>query len=95
LEPPRRGVVAVLRTTGEEMMSFTKIALGALFTLPLVLQPAFAQQNVDAARTQQQGVAATTASPPANTPPPARTGDGQVVNSNPTSGGGEGGGGKK
>jgi len=64
--------------------------------LPLVLQPAFAQQSVDAARAKQQGVAATNASPPTNTPPPTRTGDGQVMNSNPTSGGGEGsGGGKK
>jgi len=56
---------------------------------------AFAQQSVDAARTQQQGVAATNASPPTNTPPPTRTGDGQVVNSNPTAGGGEGSGGAK
>ena len=77
------------------MMSFTKIALGALLAMPLVLQPAFAQQSGDAARAQQQGVAATNASPPANTPPPTRTGDGQVVNSNPTGGGGKGSGAKK
>ena len=77
-------------------MSFAKIALGGLLTMPLVLQPAFAQQSTDAARAQQQGVARTNASPPVNTPPPTVTGDGQVVNSNPTSGGGEGGaGGKK
>jgi len=78
-------------------MSFAKIALGALLIMPLVLQPAFAQQSTDAARAQREGVAQTNASPPANTPPATVTGDGQVVNSNPTAGGGEGsgGGGKK
>lgn len=78
-------------------MSFSKVALGALLGLPLFLQPAFAQQNVDATRAQQHGVAQSTAAPPTNNPPAHRTGDGQVVNSNPTGGdgGGGGGGGKK
>jgi len=74
-------------------MSFSKTALGALLTIPLILQPAFAQQSTDAARAQQQGVARTNASPPVNTPPATVTGEGQMVNSSPTAGGPDGSGG--
>ena len=77
-------------------MSFTRIALGALLAMPLVLQPAFAQQRTDAnGRMQEESTSRTDMSPPVNNPPATRTGDGQVVNSSPNAGGAEGGGGAK
>ena len=76
------------------MMSFRKIALGALLAMPLVMQPAFAQQRTDVnGRMQEEGVSRTDQSAPANAAPVTRTGDGQVVNRDSNSVGGEGSGG--
>ena len=75
------------------MTLFSKIAVGALLALPLVLQSAFAQQSTDAARARQQGIAQSNNS---TNPPAMRTGDGQVVPSSPpASSDGGGGSGKK